>query len=29
LDEIRRAREEYQFIQNRQPTVYKPIVRRY
>ncbi len=29
LDEIRRSREEYQLIQNRQPTVYKPIVRRY
>ncbi|MFN8530966.1 MAG: carbon-nitrogen hydrolase family protein [Anaerolineae bacterium] len=29
LDEVRRNREEYQLIQNRQPTVYKPIVRRY
>lgn len=29
LDEVRRNREEYQFIQNRQPTVYKSIVRRY
>jgi len=29
LDEVRKNREEYQFIQNRQPTVYKPIVRRY
>jgi predicted amidohydrolase len=29
LDEVRRNREEYQLIQNRQPTVYKSIVRRY
>jgi predicted amidohydrolase len=29
LDEVRRNREEYQHIQNRQPTVYKSIVRRY
>lgn len=29
LDEVRRYREEFQFIQNRQPTVYKSIVRRY
>ncbi len=29
LDEVRENREEYQFIQNRQPTVYKSIVRRY
>lgn len=29
LDEVRRNREEYQMIQNRQPTVYKSIVRRY
>lgn len=29
LDEIRRSREEYQLIQNRQPTAYKPVVRRY
>lgn len=29
LDEVRRNREEFQHIQNRQPTVYKPIVRRY
>ncbi len=29
LDEVRQYREEFQFIQNRQPTVYKSIVRRY
>ncbi len=29
LDEVRANREEYQLIQNRQPTVYKSIVRRY
>lgn len=29
LDEVRHSREEYQLIQNRQPTVYKTIVRRY
>jgi predicted amidohydrolase len=29
LDEVRRNREEYQLIQNRQPLVYKSIVRRY
>jgi predicted amidohydrolase len=29
LDAVREAREENQFIQNRQPTVYKAIVRRY
>jgi predicted amidohydrolase len=29
LDAVREAREEFQFIQNRQPTVYKAIVRRY
>jgi predicted amidohydrolase len=29
LDEIRQNREEYQQMQNRQPTVYKAIVRRY
>jgi len=29
LDEVRRYREEFQMIQNRQPTVYKSIVRRY
>lgn len=29
LDEVRRNREEYQMIQNRQPTVYKSLVRRY
>ena len=29
LDEVRRNREEYQMIQNRQPTVYKTLVRRY
>lgn len=29
LDDVRRNREEYQLIQNRQPTVYKSIVRRY
>lgn len=29
LDEVRRSREEFQLIQNRQPTVYKTIVRRY
>jgi len=29
LDEVRKFREEYQFIQNRQPLVYKTLVRRY
>lgn len=29
LDEVRRNREEFQLIQNRQPTVYKSLVRRY
>lgn len=29
LDEVRKNREEFQLIQNRQPTVYKSIVRRY
>lgn len=29
LDEVRRYREEFQTLQNRQPTVYKAIVRRY
>jgi predicted amidohydrolase len=29
LDEVRRNREEFQMIQNRQPTVYKSVVRRY
>ncbi|MFN8379309.1 MAG: carbon-nitrogen hydrolase family protein [Anaerolineae bacterium] len=29
LDAVREAREEFQFIQNRQPTVYKAIVRKY
>ncbi len=29
LDEVRKFREEYQFIQNRQPVVYKAIVRKY
>lgn len=29
LDAVREAREEFQFMQNRQPTVYKAIVRRY
>ncbi|MCK6579072.1 MAG: carbon-nitrogen hydrolase family protein [Anaerolineae bacterium] len=29
IDEVRRSREEHQLIQNRQPTVYKTIVRRY
>jgi predicted amidohydrolase len=29
LDEVRRNREEYQLIQNRQPLVYKSLVRRY
>jgi predicted amidohydrolase len=29
LDEVRRSREEYQQIQNRQPLVYKSVVRRY
>lgn len=29
LDEVRRNREEYQMFQNRQPPVYKSIVRRY
>ncbi len=29
LDKVRESREEYQYIQNRQPTVYKAIVRRY
>lgn len=29
LDEVRKYREEFQFIQNRQPTTYKSIVRRY
>ena len=29
LDDVRRSREEFQLIQNRQPTVYKSIVRRY
>lgn len=29
LDEVRKNREEYQMIQNRQPTVYKALVRRY
>jgi predicted amidohydrolase len=29
LDEVRRAREEFQLMQNRQPTVYKAVVRRY
>ncbi|MBK8021708.1 MAG: carbon-nitrogen hydrolase family protein [Chloroflexi bacterium] len=29
LDEVRHSREEHQLIQNRQPTVYKTIVRRY
>lgn len=29
LDEVRHSREEFQLIQNRQPTVYKTIVRRY
>lgn len=29
LDEVRKYREEFQFIQNRQPIVYKAIVRKY
>lgn len=29
LDEVRRNREEYQFIQNRQPAVYRSIVKKY
>ena len=29
LDEVRRSREEFQLMQNRQPLVYKPVVRRY
>ncbi|NDJ60288.1 MAG: carbon-nitrogen hydrolase family protein [Chloroflexi bacterium] len=29
LDDVRRYREEFQLIQNRQPTVYKSVVRRY
>jgi predicted amidohydrolase len=29
LDQVRKFREEYQFIQNRQPAVYKSIVRKY
>ncbi len=29
LDEVRKYREEYQFIQNRQPAVYKTLVRKY
>jgi predicted amidohydrolase len=29
LDEVRKYREEYQFIQNRQPAVYKALVRKY
>lgn len=29
LDEVRKYREEFQLIQNRQPTVYKSIVRKY
>jgi predicted amidohydrolase len=29
LDEVRRNREEFQFMQNRQPTAYRPIVRKY
>jgi predicted amidohydrolase len=29
LDQVREAREEFQYIQNRQPTVYKAVVRRY
>lgn len=29
LDEVRKYREEYQFIQNRQPAVYRSIVRKY
>jgi len=29
LDEVRRFREEYQFIQNRQPAVYRSIVKKY
>jgi predicted amidohydrolase len=29
LDEVRKYREEYQFIQNRQPTVYRSLVRKY
>ncbi|MCA9908351.1 MAG: carbon-nitrogen hydrolase family protein, partial [Anaerolineae bacterium] len=29
LDEVRKNREEFQLIQNRQPLVYKSIVRRY
>jgi predicted amidohydrolase len=29
LDEVRKNREEYQFIQNRQPAVYKALVRKY
>ncbi|GAB4340746.1 MAG: carbon-nitrogen hydrolase [Phototrophicales bacterium] len=29
LDEIRKYREEYQFIQNRQPAIYRPIVKKY
>ena len=29
VDEVRKYREEYQFIQNRQPPVYKALVRKY
>lgn len=29
LDEVRKYREEYQFIQNRQPAMYRPIVKKY
>lgn len=29
LDEVRRLREEFQFFQIRQPTAYRPVVRRY
>lgn len=29
LDQVRKNREEFQFIQNRQPSIYRPLVRRY
>jgi hypothetical protein len=29
LDEVRKNREEYQFIQTRQPATYRTIVRKY
>lgn len=29
LDQVRKNREEFQFIQNRQPAIYRPLVRKY